>query len=119
MNLNAIKVMSVTAPVEAQFAAYNAHDLTGFVACFSADFTAWRMPASAPSVEGTAALESFYRDHRFNNPALRAELLSRTVLGNQVFDHELIYGLQEEPIESVAVFEVNAGKISRAWFWFA
>jgi len=30
--------MSVTQPVEAQFAAYNAHDLDAFVACFAPDF---------------------------------------------------------------------------------
>ena len=55
---------------------------------------------------------------RFVNPALRAELLSRTLLGNKVFDHELIYGLSPEPIESVAVFEVKDGLIQTAWFYF-
>jgi hypothetical protein len=39
--------MSIVAPVEKQFAAYNAHDIEMFVACFSEDFTAWRMPATS------------------------------------------------------------------------
>lgn len=111
--------MSVTLPVEKQFAAYNAHDLPAFIACFSENFTAWRMPADSPSLTGKTALAEFYRDHRFNNANLRAELLSRTVLGNQVFDHEVIYGLQAEPIESIAVFEIADGLIQTAWFWFA
>ena len=46
-----------------------------------------------PEHSGQGALRAFYAEHRFNNPALRAELLSRTVIGNKVFDHELIYGL--------------------------
>ena len=63
------------------------------------------------------ALRAFYAQHRFNNPLLKAELLSRTVMGNKVFDHELIHGLPE-PIESVAVFEVKEGLIQTAWFYF-
>ncbi|SLM64991.1 MULTISPECIES: nuclear transport factor 2 family protein [Dickeya] len=111
--------MSVLTPVEKQFAAYNAHDLAAFTACFHDDFQAYRMPGDHPSLCGKAALERFYRDHRFNNPALRAELISRTVLGCHVFDHEKIYGIAEQPIESIAVFEVNAGLITSARFYFA
>ncbi|NKI75736.1 steroid delta-isomerase [Dickeya sp. CFBP 2040] len=111
--------MSVVEPIEKQFAAYNAHDLTAFSACFHEDFRAYRMPSASPSMVGKTALEAFYREHRFNNPALRAELVSRTVLGNQVFDHEKIYGLSPDPIESIAVFEVKGGVITTAWFYFA
>ena len=64
------------------------------------------------------ALRAFYAQHRFNNPLLKAELLSRTVLGNKVFYHEKIHGLSPEPIESVAVFEVKEGLIQTAWFYF-
>lgn len=111
--------MSVITPVEAQMAAYNAHDLESFVACFAEEFKAYRMPTEQPSMVGRAALRAFYAEHRFNNPALRAELLTRTVLGNTVFDHERIHGLAPEPIESVAVFEVHEGLITTAWFYFA
>ncbi|QYM98135.1 nuclear transport factor 2 family protein [Dickeya ananatis] len=111
--------MSIVEPVEKQFAAYNAHDLAAFSACFHEHFRAYRMPAESPSMVGRAALEAFYREHRFNNPALRAELVSRTVLGNQVFDHEKIYGLGPDVLESIAVFEVSDGLITTAWFYFA
>ncbi|MGM3173453.1 nuclear transport factor 2 family protein [Dickeya lacustris] len=111
--------MSVITPVEKQFSAYNAHDLVAFAACFHDDFQAYRMPENRLSLQGKAALIQFYRDHRFNNPALRAELISRTVLGCHVFDHEKIYGIAEQPVESIAVFEVNAGLITSARFYFA
>jgi hypothetical protein len=107
------------AVVEQQFVAYNQHDLEKFAANFSESFTAWRMPATEPSMQGKQQLIEFYAAHRFNNPALRAELISRTVLGNKVFDLEKIHGLSEQPIDSVAVFEVNNGLIDRAWFYFA
>ena len=110
--------MSAILPVEAQFTAYNDHDIDAFMACFSEAFRGYRMPTETPSTVGKGALRAFYAEHRFNNPALRAELLSRTVMGNKVFDHELIHGLSPEPIESVAVFEVEDGLIQTAWFYF-
>ena len=110
--------MSAELPVEAQFQAYNARDLTAFLACFAEECKGYRMPTEAPSTVGKGALGAFYAEHRFNNPALRAELLSRTVMGNKVFDHERIHGLSPEPLESLAVFEVEAGLIKTAWFYF-
>jgi len=111
--------MSVESPVEAQFAAYNAHDIEAFILCFSEDFKAYRMPSESPSLVGKVALKEFYVNHRFNNPALKAELISRIVMGNKVFDHELIYGLTPEPLASVAVFEIENELIKTAWFYFA
>jgi len=110
--------MSVESPVEAQFVAYNAHDIEAFILCFSEDFKGYRMPAESPSLVGKAALKEFYINNRFNNPALKAELLSRIVLGNKVFDHEYIYGLTPEPLASVAVFEIENELIKTAWFYF-
>jgi len=79
--------MSVTQPVEAQFAAYNAHDLDAFVACFAPDFRGYRMPTETPSTVGREALRAFYGSHRFNNPTLKAELITRTLLGNKAGTH--------------------------------
>ncbi|AIU88547.1 nuclear transport factor 2 family protein [Pectobacterium odoriferum] len=110
--------MSPELAAAAQFKAYNEHDIDAFVSCFAPDFKAYRMPAETPSMVGKEVLREFYVNNRFNNPELRAELVSRTVLGNKVFDHELIHGLAAEPIESIAVFEVDNGLINTAWFFF-
>ena len=110
--------MSDVSPVEAQFKAYNAHDIEAFMCCFAEDFKGYRMPTESPSISGKASLRAFYENNRFNNPELRAELISRSVMGNKFFDRELIYGLSPEPLESVAIFEVKNGLISTAWFYF-
>lgn len=109
----------VIAPVARQFEAYNRHDLEGFAACFAEDVRCYRMPAEAPALQGRAALAAFYAEHRFNNPTLRAELISRTVVGNTVFDHERIHGLGDQVVENMAVFEVRDGLISATWFFVA
>ncbi|MEM6049468.1 nuclear transport factor 2 family protein [Erwinia sp. P7711] len=106
--------MSAESPVKAQFEAYNSHDIEAFMSCFSEEFKGYRMPTESPSTIGKESLREFY----VNNRELRAELISRTVLGTKVFDHELIYGLSPAPLESMAVFEVKNNLISTAWFYF-
>lgn len=81
------------------------------MACFS---EACRMLTEIATVVGKVLLREFYIQHRFNNPKLKAELISRMVLGNKVFDYEKIYGLSPESIESVAVFEVENNFIKTA-----
>ena len=110
--------MSVNSPVQAQFEAYNAHDIEAFMSCFSEDFKGYRMPSESPSTTGKESLREFYVNNRFNNPKRKAELISRTIMGNKVFDHEFIHGLSDEPLESVAVFEIKDNLISTAWFYF-
>jgi hypothetical protein len=51
---------------------------------------------------------------------LHAALLGRMVLGNKVIDHERIIGLGSAPMEAAAVYEVGAGGlIAAVWFFNA
>lgn len=105
--------------VERQFDAYNKLDLEGFLLNFSNSFKGYRMPSTEPTFVGKEQLSQFYSTERFNRPALRAELINRTVIGNKVFDHERIWGVKEDHIEMMAVFEVRDGLIQTAWFFAA
>ncbi|PHZ31759.1 steroid delta-isomerase [Yersinia mollaretii] len=40
------------------------------------------------------------------------------MLGNKVFDLGRIHRLSDDPIGSMAVFEVSDGLIATAWFYF-
>ncbi|NJK46662.1 MAG: SnoaL-like domain-containing protein [Pleurocapsa sp. SU_196_0] len=106
---NALKV------VQGQLEAYNARDLKAFLEFFSDEVRVFRPPASEPSLMGKAQLEVFYATQRFNLLGLHAELLSRIVLGNKVFDHERIHGVQVEPFELVVIYEVQAERIQTVW----
>jgi len=39
------------------------------------------------------------------------------VAGNKVVDHERIVGLEAEPVEAIAVYEVVDGLIRTVWFF--
>lgn len=106
------------AVVAAQFAAYNRHDLNGFVDAYSDDVTIYRIQRAAQSsISGKAALREFYRNERFNRPGLRAQILHRTVFGNRIIDHERIFGLGSEPLEAMIVYAIEHQRIAAAWIF--
>ena len=56
---------------------------------------------------------------RFTEPNLHAQLLQRLVVGNVVIDQELVTRTFPEgpgTIELAAIYEVQNGKITKAWF---
>lgn len=101
--------------VQRQLDAYNARDLRAFLENFSDSVKVYRLPSPEPALVGKQALADFYATQRFNRPALRAEVISRTVLGSKVFDRERIWGIQPEPVEMMAVFDVRQGLIETFW----
>ncbi|WP_240233530.1 nuclear transport factor 2 family protein [Devosia lacusdianchii] len=103
--------MSPLECAEEQFAAYNARDLKRFLACFADEVRSFRLPDMTPLLSGKAAYGEFYTTQRFNHAGLRAELVSRIVMGNTVIDHELIHGLSDAPVETAIMFVVEQGLI--------
>lgn len=110
--LNALEV------VQRQLEAYNERDIDKFMLTFSDSIKVYKMPTLEPSIVGKEAVAEFYLTKRFNHVGLRAELISRTALGNKIFDRERVWGVNEEPIEMVAVFEVKDGLIETIWSFF-
>jgi hypothetical protein len=106
--------MTLMTPLEAvllQFDAYNQRDLQRFLSAFSDDVRSHRLPDMTLVIDGKAAYGEFYASQRFVHEGLRAELLSRMVIGNKVIDHERIHGLGPEPIETAVMFVVEQGLI--------
>lgn len=107
--------MTPLAIVQGQLDAYNARDLDSFLAFFSERVQVFRPHTAGPSLSGKAEFARFYASERFNRPGLRAELLSRMVLGERVIDHERIWGVTEQPIEMAVVYELREGLIETLW----
>ncbi len=86
---------------------------------FSDTVKVYRMATMELGIDGKAAMANFYATERFNHPGLRAELVTRFVLGNKIFDRERIWGMSDVPLEVVAVFEVQDGLIQTMWAYSA
>ena len=102
--------------VEKQLTAFNSKDFNGFVAMFSEDVRVYDMPHAEPKLAGKEAFAAAYAK-ALSNPTMRAEILSRLVVGNKVVDHERVHGLRSEPYDVVAVYEVGQDLIQAMWFF--
>jgi hypothetical protein len=103
--------------VQHQLDAYNARDLARFLEVYDDDVVVYRLPSSEPAFTCRAQLAEFYGTHRFNQPALRAELVNRMVIGNVVIDHERVHGLRDRPFDVAASYRVLDGRIRSVWFF--
>ena len=109
--------MSPEDPVQRQLVAYNDHDLVRFIAEFTDDVQVFRPPRPEPVLSGKQAFAAHYAANRFNLPNLHAEVTSRIVCGNKVVDHERITGMQEQELQTLAVYEVAGTKIRTVWLY--
>jgi hypothetical protein len=104
------------AVVQRQLAAYNARVLDALQAIYADDAAMYEHPDQRLA-QGTAALRARFAA-RFREPNLHAVLLHRIVAGALVLDHERVTRTFPEgpgEIELVMTYEVQAGRIVRAW----
>ena len=109
--------VSPTEVVQRQLDAYNAHDLSAFLETYSENAKVLRMPATNPMASGKSEISQLYGTKVFHLPNHRAELLGRMSFGNKVVDHERVFGLSEQPLEAVAVYEVVNERIECVWLF--
>lgn len=115
-----LSMEEVNAPesvVQRQLDAYNARDVEGILATYANDAQQFEFPDKLLAT-GTAALRERFAT-RFQETNLHAQLLHRMVMGNKVIDHEEVTRTFPEgpgKIQLIAIYEVQDGKIAKAWF---
>lgn len=107
---------SPLAVVQRQLDTYNAQDIDGFAALFAEDAEIFmNIGDTEPALRGRDAIHASYSKIFKENPQNKSTLMGRMVQGNFVFDHEWITGRDTE-FKIVAIYEVESGLITRAWF---
>jgi hypothetical protein len=110
--------MSPAEVIDKQIAAYNRRNADDFAAAYSDDTHVFLMPNLKLAVRGKEALRAHYSANVFTKEGLRAEVVSRIVLGNKVVDREVTHGLAPQPVESLVVYEVVEDLIHAVWFYW-
>jgi len=101
--------------VQKQLEAYNSRNIEGFMNVIANNITFHDFSNGKITMQGYDACKEFY-SHLFKaSPALHSTILTRTVFGNRVIDHEQITGRNgnQEPLELVLIYEVVDEKISK------
>lgn len=102
--------------VQQQLDTYNAHDIDGFAAVFAEDAEIFmNIGDTEPAMKGREEIRKRYGKMFKENPQNKSTLMGRMMQGNFVFDHEWITGRDSE-FKIVAIYEVQDGLITRAWF---
>ena len=103
-------------PVAGQLAAYNARDIDEFMRWWAPDCRYWAFPDTLLA-EGAEAIRARHVE-RFRESNLHGRLLSRSVVGDLVIDHETVTRTFPEgdgEIDVVCLYRVGDGLIAEAW----
>lgn len=113
------QTMTPQSVVQRQLDAYNAHDIDALMATYADDIQHFEFPSTLVASGAAQVRERLCA--RLQEPNLHAQLQGRTAMGNLVIDHEIVTrDFPEGPgtVELIAMYEVQAEKIVRAWFKF-
>jgi hypothetical protein len=94
-------------PVDTQLAAYNAHDVDAFMACYTRDCVI-EDGAGNRLMTGHDDMRPRYQALFANSPALHCEIDSRVRIGQYVIDEERITGRVPDLRRAVVIYRIDA-----------
>ena len=103
--------------IQHQLDAYNARDIEAFMACWAQDCLYYEFP-SRLLASGAAEIRARHVE-RFREPNLFGTLINRICVADVVVDQEVVtrtYPDGPGEVDVVAIYQVEHGKISKAWF---
>ena len=105
------------APVDAQLAAYNAHDVVAFMVCYTPDCVI-EDGVGERLMTGHAQMRPRYAALFASSPNLHCEIASRICIGAYVIDEERITGRVPDLRHAVVIYRVDktSGLISQVRF---
>lgn len=109
--------MSPEAIIKGQLDAYNARDIERFMSFWAEDAEIYAHPDTLLT-KGHAQIRERHLI-RFQEPDLKARLISRTVIGTRVIDTESVTRNFPEGvgrIDVIGIYEIEGETIKRAWF---
>ncbi len=99
--------------VQKQLETYNNRDIDGFMSTIDENVTFHNFSDGQVTMTGSVACRAFYSKLFESSPKLHSTILTRTVFGNKIIDHESIIGRNgsDEILELVLIYEVKNEKI--------
>ncbi len=98
-----------------QLVAYNALDLDAYCALFHEEAELILLPSQEVIARGRDKIREIYAA-RFATPGLRCVVHERSALGRVAIDRETVHMDDKDPLEILALYEIEDGLIVRAFF---
>lgn len=99
-----------------QLNAYNSRNIEAFLAPYSDSVIIYEHITGKVQMQGKEAMRKRYSAFFERAKTLHCQLVNRIVMGNTVIDQERVTGAGDKPMEAVAVYTIENGKISRVTF---
>ncbi len=101
--------------VQKSMEGYNNRDINAFMAVMDANVSVHNFSDGEITIQGAATCEEVYSELFKASPNLNSKILTRTVFGNKIIDHEYITGRNssDQAIELVLIYEVKNEKIAK------
>lgn len=111
------QLITITPEVLAQqqLNAYNAHNIDAFLEPYSDSICIYSFPNKL-LMKGKEDMRRQYSNIFNNGKELHCQLVNRIVQGNTVIDHERITGMGDKPMQAVAIYKVEHGRIVEVYF---
>ncbi len=107
--------MTPRAVANLQLEAYNKHDLSGFCALFDKNACLTDLPSRKIVAQGIDEIHAIYQQ-RFSIKDLKCVVHSTSDIGDFAIDRETVYGITDQPVNIVAMYQVISGKIHHVYF---
>ena len=101
--------------VQQQLNAYNARDIEAFLAPYSDSVVLYDL-SGGEMMRGKQAMRESYSRLFTNVPELHCKLVNRMILGNTIIDQEKVTGFNEIPLQAIAIYKIEDGKIAKVYF---
>ncbi|MBC7848341.1 MAG: nuclear transport factor 2 family protein [Chitinophagaceae bacterium] len=98
-----------------QLNAYNLRDIEGFLEPYADSVEIYEFPEKLMS-KGKDKMRKDYGPMFQQVKDLHCEVTKRIVQGNTVIDHETVWGFGPKPVNAVAIYKIENGKIAKVYF---
>lgn len=99
-----------------QLNAYNNRNLEAFLAPYSDSVQLYDLNSGKLLMNGKENMRKQYGTVFTNIKNLHCQLVNRIVQGNTVIDHERVTGFDNKPVEAIAIYKIENGKIVKVYF---
>ena len=106
--------------VQTSVDAYNAHDLDGYIACFTPAATFGQLGGRV-LLDSRDAMRGFYGQFFAERPNVHCTVRSRSVMGPFVIDLQEVGSPEladeaQAPMQAMVISEVREGRIAKVWY---